>query len=107
MNSWMSSGLSACAPPFTTFMSGTGSVTAPVPPTYRKSGSAQASAAARQTAIETPRIALAPSAVFISVPSSSIMRRSISACWRASIPRTSGAIVSFTFLTALRTPLPP
>ena len=32
MNSWMSSGLSACAPPFTTFIMGTGSVRAPVPP---------------------------------------------------------------------------
>ena len=32
MNSWMSRGLSACAPPFTTFIIGTGSVTAPVPP---------------------------------------------------------------------------
>ena len=32
MNSWWSSGLSAWAPPLTTFIMGTGSETAPVPP---------------------------------------------------------------------------
>ena len=32
MNSWRSSGLSAWAPPLTTFIIGTGSETAPVPP---------------------------------------------------------------------------
>jgi hypothetical protein len=32
MNSWMSRALSACAPPFTMFMSGTGRVRAPTPP---------------------------------------------------------------------------
>jgi hypothetical protein len=36
-------------------MRGTGSVTAPVPPTYRKSGSAQASAAARQDRVGAER----------------------------------------------------
>ena len=33
MNSWMSMGLSACAPPFSTFIIGTGSTWAPKPPT--------------------------------------------------------------------------
>ena len=47
MNSWMSSRLSAWAPPLITFIRGTGSIRAFGPPRYRKSGSPRSSAAAR------------------------------------------------------------
>ena len=79
MNSWMSTFESACAPPFRMFMSGTGSVRAPAPPTYRYSGSPCACAAALAAASETPRIEFAPSFDFVGVPSSSIIRWSSTA----------------------------
>ena len=58
-------------------------------------------------AIDTPRIALAPSLLFVGVPSMSIISRSISACRAGSRPKSFGAMVPLTFATALRTPLPP
>ncbi len=106
MNSWMSRPLSACAPPLRTFMNGTGSTRAPGPPRYWYSGRPESSAAARATASETPRIALAPSEDLFGVPSSSSSAWSTAACSAASIPSISGAMVSITFCTARRTPLP-
>ena len=64
------------------------------------------SAAARATARDTPSSALAPRPDLLGVPSSSSSARSIRACSPASMPSISGAIVSTTFWTARRTPLP-
>ena len=77
MNSCTSRLLSACAPPLMTFIIGTGSVRAPGPPRYWKSGRPEASAAARATASDTPRIAFAPRLPLFSVPSICFMSRSI------------------------------
>ncbi len=89
------------------FIIGTGSRWAFGPPTYRKSGRFADSAAARATASETPRMALAPSLDLLGVPSSSSMRWSTSRCSDASKPTSSGPIPSRTAFTALSTPLPP
>ena len=51
-------------------------------------------------------MALAPSFDLFSVPSISIIRRSIRACSDASIPIRAGAMISLTLDTAVRTPLP-
>jgi len=56
-------------PPFKIFIIGTGSMVALTPPTYLYSGRSQESAAALQTARDTPRIALAPRLPLSSVPS--------------------------------------
>ena len=61
INSWMFTLLSACLPPFKIFIIGTGNVLALIPPMYWYKDKPKASAAARAQAIETPRIALAPS----------------------------------------------
>ena len=71
MNSWMSMGLSACAPPLMMFIIGTGSSVRH----WRRRGSGRAaapraSAAALATASDTPRMALAPSRLLLGVPSS-------------------------------------
>ncbi len=89
------------------FIIGTGSVRALQPPMYSNSGNSAALAAALQVASETPRMALAPNAPLLGVPSRSIMTWSTSR-WRvASRPTTSPAIFVLTFSTAFRTPLPP
>ncbi len=77
INSCISTVLSACFPPFKMFIIGTGSIFAFTPPIYWYSGSPSCSAAALATAIDTPKIAFAPSFDLFSVPSSSIMRLSI------------------------------
>ena len=56
--------------------------------------------------IDTPRIAFAPSLPLFSVPSSSIKSWSIAFCSVTSKPRSSGAMISFTLLTAVNTPFP-
>ena len=96
MNSWKSSEFWACAPPLTTFISGTGRTCALVPPSQRYSGRSASAAAAFATASETPRIAFAPRRDFVGVPSSSIMAPSSSRCSRASIPMTRSAISPLT-----------
>src|SRR5438105_9752989 len=65
------------------------------------------SAAARATASDTPRMALAPRRDFPSVPSSSISRASMSRCDSAGMPVTASAISPLTLATAVSTPLPP
>ena len=107
MNSWKSVESIACFPPLRMFTSGTGRVRAAVPPRYRYSGNPTDSAAAWATARLTPRSAFAPSFDLFSVPSRLIRRRSRLTWSDASMPRSSGRIVSFTWRTALRTPLPP
>ena len=62
---------------------------------------------ARATAMETPRMAFAPSFPLLGVPSRSIIARSIWTWSTASIPRSAGPMASMTFCTALSVPLPP
>ena len=64
-------------------------------------------AAARAAAIETPRMALAPSFDLFGVPSASRSTLSTSAWSSASMPMMDGPSVWLTFSTALTTPLPP
>ena len=64
MNSWMSIGLSAWAPPLMMFIIGSGRVRAPTPPTYFQSGKPADCAAALAVARLTPRMALAPRRLF-------------------------------------------
>ncbi len=107
MNSCRSTLLSACLPPLMMFIMGTGNRNAPGPPRYAYSGTRAAAAAALATAMETPRMALAPSLPLLGVPSSSIITWSISACRDGSIPTRAGAMMVFTLPTAFRTPFPP
>ena len=106
MNSWKSILLSACLPPLMILAIGTGRRVVCAPPRYLYRGSPRYSAAALATAMDTPKMALAPSLALFSVPSSSIMVRSISTCSRASRPQISPATAVLTFSTALSTPLP-
>eukprot|EP00122_Pirum_gemmata_P011739 Pgem_evm2s10880 len=57
-------------------------------------------AAARQAAMDTPRIALAPSLDLFGVPSNSIILASKARISTTSIPVRAGAMISLTFLTA-------
>src|SRR3954451_23272957 len=107
MNSWKSTLLSACAPPLSTFIMGTGSTWAASPPRYRQSGRASPTAAAWAAASETPRIAFAPRRDLFGVPSRSMSARSRPSWSVASRPATVSAISPLTFSTALVTPLPP
>lgn len=63
-------------------------------------------AAALATAMETPRIALAPNLPLLAVPSS-LIKKSSTAAWsvisRAALMR-AGPMMSLTFLTAIVTP---
>ncbi len=86
---------------------GTGSVQAATPPRYWKRSSPADAAAAFATAIETPRIALAPRCSFDGVPSFSIILWSMPRWKRASSPLDSGARTCLRFRTAWSTPLPP
>src|SRR3954463_5017579 len=106
MNSWKSTLLSACAPPFNTFIIGTGSTWAAPPPRYRQSGRPSSAAAACAAASETPRIALAPRRALFGVPSSSIIARSRADWSVASRPCSASASSPLTLETALETPLP-
>ena len=77
MNSWSSSPLSACAPPLITFIIGVGQhVRVRRRPDSARAAGPATSAAARATAIETPRIALAPSVALLSA-----CRRASSIAW--------------------------
>ena len=88
------------------FIIGTGIVFALNPPRYWYKGISRAAAAAFATAIETPRIAFAPSLALFGVPSSSIMALSTATWSRAFIPIISSPITEFTFSTAVSTPFP-
>ncbi len=105
MNSWKSTLLSAWAPPLSTFIIGTGRVVASAPPRKRYRGSPASAAAARATASETPRIALAPSRDLLGVPSRSIRVRSMAPCSEARAPTSASAMSRLTLETALRHPL--
>src|SRR5688572_28856682 len=88
------------------FIIGTGSTLAFGPPRYLYRGTPSWAAAALATAMETARMALAPRTFFVELPSSASMAASIGAWCVAHRPRIAGAILPFTFSTALRTPLP-
>ena len=66
------------------FIIGTGSSLALKPPRYKNKGKSKDSAAARATAIDTPKIALAPKLALLSVPSSFSIKLSIATCSVAS-----------------------
>ena len=106
MNSWKSMLLSAWAPPFSTFIIGTGRMCAVSPPRYFHSGMRSSAAAACAAASDTARIAFAPSRDLLGVPSRLISVRSSAAWAEASIPRIAVRISPLTFSTALLTPLP-
>ncbi len=106
INSWNAIGASECDPPFTIFIIGTGKVFALTPPTYLYNDIFDSFAAAFATANETPNIALAPSFDLLGVPSRSIIIWSMMFCSKIDIPKSSSAIISFTFSTAFNTPFP-
>ena len=106
MNSWMSTLLSACAPPLMMFIIGTGMTFGPGPPSSRYRPCPAARAVACAVASDTASVAFAPSRDFVSVPSSSISRRSSPAWSRASRPSSAERISPFALATAFSTPLP-
>ena len=76
MNSCTSTVLAACAPPFKMFIIGTGSLFPEIPPRKRYSGISSAIAAALAAAIDTARMAFAPSFDLSFVPSAAIIAAS-------------------------------
>ena len=106
MNSCTSTVLAACAPPFKIFIIGTGRRFPEIPPRKRYNGISSACAAALAVAIDTARIALAPSFDLSLVPSAAIIAASIAYISLASIPIMVSAIVVLIFSTALETPFP-
>jgi hypothetical protein len=98
--------LSACLPPFRTFISGTGSTVAFAPPTYRYSGNPAALAAAWAAARDTPRMAFAPNFALFGVPSSSSIFLSRATWSNTSMPASALASGPLTFSTAFVVPLP-
>ncbi|CAB4600671.1 unannotated protein [freshwater metagenome] len=98
--------LSACTPPLSTFIIGTGKVFASSPPIDLYNGRFRALDAALATARLTPSRAFAPSRDLFSVPSRAIIFLSI-ACWsKPSKPTTASRISELTLATACNTPLP-
>mmetsp|Transcript_82547 Transcript_82547/g.151119 ORF Transcript_82547/g.151119 Transcript_82547/m.151119 type:complete len:217 (-) Transcript_82547:2-652(-) len=93
-----------------TLKHGTGNTIGPVlPARWAKclySGTPLAAAAALAAAMETPRIALAPSLLLLGVPSSSIILKSKADCSATLNPLSALAKVVFTAATAFVTPLP-
>ncbi len=111
MNSCMANLFPAWLPPFITLNAGHGRITSLLPArsaTWRYSGTPLCAAPALQTANETPRIALAPSLLLFSVPSSSSMILSTAVCWVTSmfLEIRAGAMMELTLSTAFKTPLP-
>ena len=76
MNSWVSTVLVAWAPPFRMFIMGTGRRLPLTPPKKRYKGIPREAAAARQTAMDTAKMALAPRLDLSSVPSAASMAAS-------------------------------
>jgi hypothetical protein len=111
INSWNASLLPACEPPLMTLNAGHGSTNGGLTPARSArcwySGTPFSEAAASATAIDTPRIAFAPSLPLFGVPSSLIRKSSISFCCVTLSPdlTSSGAMIELTFSTALDTPV--
>merc|ERR1719210_3286167 len=117
MNSWQARRLPAWLPPLMTLKDGTGmtklSIGFPeIFAMYLYSGISLAAAPARQTAMDTARIAFAPILdllqphSFLEPSSTSTINLSISAWPVTSMPINFGAKISLTLDTALSTPLP-
>mmetsp|Transcript_11301 Transcript_11301/g.41904 ORF Transcript_11301/g.41904 Transcript_11301/m.41904 type:complete len:304 (+) Transcript_11301:750-1661(+) len=109
MNSCMASLFPACEPPLITLNAGTGSTSFPFPARsamclYR--GTPFSAAPALETAIDTAKIAFAPSLPLFLVPSSSIIRSSMVFCSVGSLPISAGPRMVLMFSTAFVTPLP-
>ena len=108
MNSWKSSSLGACTPPFSTLKCGTGrDGETPSGVSHCHSGTPAEAASARASAMDTPTRAFAPSLLLSGVPSRSIMAWSASASPDQDRPRSRPARSARTALTAPSTPLPP
>jgi hypothetical protein len=107
MNSWMSMLLSACAPPLTMFIIGTGMTFGPAPPRYRYNPTRRARAAACAAASEMASSAFAPSRDFVSVASSAIIAASMPFWSMTSCPISALRNSPFALMTACSTPLPP
>ena len=109
INSWISTVLSAWAPPFRMFIIGTG-IDSDVCPRrlamYWWSGSFCDCAAARAAAKDTAKVALAPNFSLFSVPSSANNLLSMSCCFDTSISTSDERISLLTLATAFLTPLP-
>ena len=109
MNSWMSTLLSACAPPLSTFMQRHRQHVRVR--RRRRSGTAAgrvSSAAALAAASDTPRIALAPRRpLFGGAVEAARARRRAGAGRSRRARATASAISPLTCSTAVRTPLPP
>ena len=88
------------------FIIGTGRRLADIPPRNLYKGILIEAEAARQQAIDTASMALAPREDLSSVPSFSIMTLSTAYISEASIPQTSSFITVFMLCTALMTPFP-
>ena len=106
MHSWTFRLPPACLPPLMMFSMGTGRVTWS-PPMCSYTGTPSAMAPALATARETATVALPPSLLLFSVPSSSIMASSTALWSVGSMPVILPAISVRMFSTALSTPLPP
>ena len=118
MNSWKTIGAPECSPPLITLKKGMGSVSAEAAgrpasvARYACSGSLAACAPARLSAMDTARMALAPSFAFVhpfSVcePSSfCTIRSSAARCASTSWPTSAGASTLLMLTTACVTPLP-
>ena len=107
INSWTSTVFAAWAPPFRIFIIGTGRRLAFTPPRKRYRGISSEAAAALAQAMETARMAFAPSFDLSFVPSARIMALSTAYMSHASIPFSVSHITVLTFSAALRTPFPP
>src|SRR3989338_2752838 len=105
----MSFSMPACLPLFMTFICGIGSsifLALDIFWICSYNFLSEQRAPALQAAIETPRIAFAPSLDLFSVPSSSIKALSISLCFLQSKPIIFFDIILLTLFAAFRTPLP-
>ena len=107
MNSWKSSSLGACTPPFTTLKCGTGSRGASRDPAklcHRERPATEAKA--RAAAMDTPTTALAPRRDLSAVPSSSSSAASRSDKVSKDRPDKASRISPLTAAAASRTPCP-
>mmetsp|Transcript_2940 Transcript_2940/g.7232 ORF Transcript_2940/g.7232 Transcript_2940/m.7232 type:complete len:270 (+) Transcript_2940:948-1757(+) len=109
MNSCMASALPAWLPPLMMLKEGTGRYILGLPASsamclYR--GTFFSAAPALHTAMDTARMALAPSLPLLGVPSSSRILSSISFWFRGFMPFRAGPMMVLMFSTALSTPLP-
>ena len=108
MNSWMSTLLSACAPPLMMFIIGTGSVRSPLGARCRYKGNPWSVAAACAAANDTAKIALAPRFRFaVGAVQLDHLRIERGLVLGFGAHARAARIGPLTLPTALSTPLPP